>query len=204
MKLYFSPGACSMAPHLILMELGIPHSTEMVDLRAQPHVLKKSGEPYASINPKGSVPALKLDSGEVLTEAAVILQYLADQNPDSGLFPKAGSLKRYQAMEWLNFVSSDIHKTLGQLWNPSYSEEAREVIKEAVDHRLKFLDQHFGKQSYLTGDSYSIADAYLWVILNWMSMHKLDMAQYPNLKKFHDRIGSRPAAGKVLKAEGLI
>lgn len=204
MKLYFSPGACSMAPHMVLIELGLPHSTEMVDLRAQPHVLKNSGEPYTDINPKGSVPALKLDSGEVLTEAAVILQYLSDQKPEAGLFPKFGSMERYHAMEWLNFVSSDIHKTLGQFWNPSYSEEAREVLKKALDHRLKFLDQHFGKQSYLTGDSFTIADAYLWVILNWMPMHKLEMTPYPNLKKFHDRVGARPSAGKVLKAEGLI
>lgn len=192
-----------MAPHITLIELGLGHTIEFVDIRSQPHVVKASGETYTAVNPKGSVPALKLDSGELLTENAVILQYLADQKPEAGLLPKVGTLERYHAMEWLNFLSSDVHKAFSPFWNPNLPANAKPIMKQNLDRRLNYLEQHLAKQPYLTGDTFSAADTYLWVLLGWMPVLKMDTAPYPNLMAYRARIAERPSVRAMLKAEGL-
>lgn len=201
MKLYFSPGACSMAVNIALHEIG--HKFEMVKVDLRQHKTE-SGEDYYQINPKGYVPALQLDNGEVLTEDAVVLQYLADQKPDVGLAPRAGTLEHYRLMEWLNFISSEIHKTLGALFNPGITPEWKEDRIALFGRRCEYLVKVLGNRPYLMGDQYTIADAYLFTILGWADYHKLDMNKWPTLKEYADRIATRPAVKQAMKAEGLI
>jgi len=203
MKLYISPLACSGAPHMILIELGLPHTIEFVDLTAQPHVVTNGGALYTTVNPKGAVPALMLDSGELLTEVAAILQYLGDQRPASGLLPEIGTMARYRVMEWLSFVGSDVHKTLGPLWNPEMPEAAKVIHKRNLDRRLSHIEQHLANQPYLTGQTFSVADAYLFVMMGWAPHLKFDLSPYPNLQAFHERVSARPSVDQMHRAEGL-
>lgn len=200
MKLYYFRGACSMAPHIVLRELGLGFDMEAVEL---PGRKTKSGEDYLSVTGKGYVPALKLDDGTVLTEVAVILQYLSDQKPNSDLAPKAGTLAHYQLQEWLNFIASEIHKTLSPLFNPKITPECREGQIALLGIRLDYLVKALGSKPFLMGDTFTLADAYLFTILNWHRFLKVDLDRWPVLHDYQARIAARPSVKATLKAEGL-
>lgn len=201
MKLYYSPGACSLAPHIVLLEAGYVCDLEKVDI---PNKKTAAGADYWSINPKGYVPALQLESGEVLTEVSTILQYLADQKPASGLAPAAGTMARYRLMEALNFVATEVHKSVGALFNPAMTPEMKEVQKAYITRRFNALDKMLAGRSYLTGDVFSVADAYLFNVLRWCGFHKIDLATWPNIHAFFARVGERPQVQAAMRAEGLI
>lgn len=199
MILYTSPLACSCAAHMALIELGLPHQIEFVDIYVQPHVLLESGLPFADVNPKGAVPALRLDSGELLTEAGVVLQYIAGLKPESGLLPEAGSLARYRVMEWLSYVGSDVHKTIGALFHPHMPEAAKEIHRQNLKRRLDYIELHLAHQPYLTGTRFTVADAYLFVMIGWPPYFKVNLAPYPELAGFHARVASRPSFAHMLQ-----
>lgn len=201
MKLYYSPGACSLAPHIVLREAGYAFDLVKVDI---PNKKTESGGDYWQINPKGYVPALQLDSGEVLTEVGVICQYLADQKPGSGLAPKAGTMERYRLMEWLNFVATEVHKSIGALFNPKMTPEMKEVQLGVIERRLNALEKMLAGKQYLMGEKFCVADAYLFTVLNWTSLHKIDMAQWPKIRDFMARVAARPEVQEAMKAEGLL
>jgi len=201
MKLYYSPGACSMAPHIVLREAGYKFDLEKVDI---PNKKTASGNDFWKINPKGYVPALQLDDGQVLTEVGVICQYLADQKSESGLAPKLGTMERYRLMEALNFAASEVHKQIGALFNPKMTPEMKEVQLGVIERRLNALEKSLEGKQYATGDKFSVADAYLFTVLNWAGMHKIDLGKWPNIKNFMGRVGARPAVQETLKAEGLV
>ena len=201
MKLYYSPGACSFAPHLLLNEAGIAHEAVLVDLRAKTYA---GGGDFKKINPKGYVPTLQLDNGQVLTENAVILQYLADHKPEAQLMPKFGSFERYHCIEWENFIATELQNGFGPLWDPSTPEEYKNTVKTRLAGRFEFVSKHLSDHHYLMGQQYSIVDAYLFTILSWAPMHKIDLSPYAPIKAYMERIGSRPATVKTLKDEGLV
>lgn len=201
MKLYFSPGACSLSPHIVLHESGLAFSTERVDLR---HKRTAGGADYLGINPKGFVPALELDDGTVLTEGPAIVQYLADQAGAKALAPVAGSLARYQLMGWLNFIATEVHKTYTPLFNPAASADMKGAARATLGKRFGYLDQVLAAQDYLMGARYSVADAYLFTVLNWSNVVGLDMAPWPALQAFSARVAARPAVQAALAAEGLL
>ncbi len=201
MKLYYYPGACSMAVHIALREAGIPFDLDKVDLAKHQTA---DGKDFYKINPKGYVPALRLDDGQVLTEDAVLLQYVADLKPASGLAPKAGTMERYRLMEWLNFISSEVHKTLGALFNPKITPEWKDNQIALFGRCCDFLVKTLGSKPYLMGDKFTIADAYLFTILGWANFFKLDMSKWPALTDYAGRIAARPAVKEAMKAEGLI
>jgi glutathione S-transferase len=200
MKLYYAPSACSMAPHIVAHEAGIPLDLVKVDI---PNKKTEDGGDFWKVNPKGYVPALQLDNGEVLTEVGVICQYLADQKPESGLVPKAGSMERYRQMEALNFTATEVHKQLGALFNPKMTPEMREVQLGVIERRLAPLDQRFANQQFMMGDTFSAVDAYLFTVLRWTHPLKIDLGKWPNLKAFVERVGARPKVQETLKHEGL-
>jgi glutathione S-transferase len=199
MKLYASPLACSGAVHMILIELGIPHETEWVDIYRQPHVLTGSGAVYKDLNAKDAVPALELDSGERLSEVGVILQLLGDLHPESTLLPRPGTLARYRVMEWLSYVGSEVHKTIGPLFNPAMPEDAKALHRQNLHRRLSYIEQRLAHQPYLTGDDFTMADAYLFVMMGWEPYFKFDPTPYPNLAKFHARVAARPSFVELLR-----
>ncbi len=201
MKLYYSPGACSMAPHIVAREAGYQFDLEKVDI---PSKKTASGEDFWQINPKGYVPALKLDNGQVLTEVGVIIQYLADQKPECGLAPKAGTMERYHLMEAVNFAATEIHKQIGALFNPKMTPEMKVVQFGVIERRFNALEKELEGKPYIMGEKFSVADAYLYTVLNWTSMHKIDLAKWPNIKGFMVRVAARPKVQETLKAEGLI
>ncbi|MGL4855963.1 MAG: glutathione transferase GstA [Plesiomonas sp.] len=201
MKLFYTPGACSMSPHIVLNELGLPHSVEKVDLRAKK---TEHGDDFLAINPKGQIPTLLLDDGTILTEGVAIVQYLADQCPNNALTPPAGSRAHYHLLESLNYVATELHKTWGSLFNPAMPAEWREVVLTRIQGQLAYLDQQFSKQEYVTGATFSIADAYMFTVLGWATPLKIDFAPYPHVQAYLARIGARPAVQQTLKAEGLI
>lgn len=199
MKLFYSPGACSLSPHIVLNELGLPYSVEKVDLKRH---TTDDGADYYTINPKGYVPALQLDNGEVLTEGPAIVQYLADQKPQANLLPPAG-LERARVQEWLHFIGTEVHKTLAALFNPSITPEARSKTIDTFGKRLGFVEQALQGKDYLTGNTFSVADAYLFTIVNWAPMLKIDLSPWPTVMQFQKRVANRPAVQKTLQAEGL-
>lgn len=201
MKLYYSPGACSMAPHIVAREAEYQFDLEKVDI---PNKKTAGGEDFWKINPKGYVPALKLDDGELLTEVGVIIQYLADQKPESGLAPRAGTMERYHLMEAVNFAATEIHKQIGALFNPKMTPEMKEVQLGVIERRFNALEKALEGKPYITGEKFSVADAYLYTVLNWTGMHKIDLAKWPNIKGFMARVAARPKVQETLKAEGLI
>jgi glutathione S-transferase len=201
MKLYFAPGACSLSPHIVLQEAGIAAETEQVDNKEKK---TKSGKDYWAINPKGQVPALQLDSGEMLTEGPVIVQYLADQKPDSGLVPAPGTIERYRVQEWLNFITSELHKSFGPIFRPTTPDAYKAISKENIGKRFDWLDKQLAGRQYLMGDKFTVADAYLFTVLRWSSRVEIDIAKWPNLKTYMDRVGARPKVQAAMKAEGLI
>jgi glutathione S-transferase len=198
MKLYFSPGACSLSPHIVLREAGLDFDLEKVDLRSK---VTASGADYTKVNPKGSVPALELDNGVVLTEGPAIVQYLADQAPATGLAPAAGSLERYQLMSWLNFISSEVHKSFSPLYNPAASADMKDSAIANINKRFGYLNQALAGRDYLMGERFSVADAYLFVMLHWTGKTNIDLAPYPNLQAFHARVAARPSVQQALQAE---
>jgi glutathione S-transferase len=200
MKLYFAPGACSLAPHIATSELGIPLDFEEVDIREKK---TKGGKDYWSINSKGQVPVLELDNGERLTEVPVILQYLSEQRPAAGLSPAAGTIERYRMLEWLNFVTSEMHKTYGPMFRPTTPDEFKKLSREVIGRRLEWLDKQLAGKHYLMGDKFTLADMYMFVVLRWSPIVGIDLSRYPNVKAYADRVAARPKVGEALKAEGL-
>ncbi|MCS3421406.1 glutathione S-transferase [Pseudomonas sp. BIGb0450] len=198
MKLYFSPNACSLASHIVLRELALPFELIRVDNQKK---LTADGDDFLQINPKGYVAALQLDNGEVLTEGAAILQYLADQVPAAGLAPVNGSWERVRLQEWLNFVSSEIHGGLGVLFKDAIPDDVKALFKATLFKRFAILVQTLERQDYLLGAQYSVADAYLFVVLRWAGFFDIDLQQWPALAKFQQRIGERPAVIAALAAE---
>lgn len=201
MKLYYAPGACSMAPHIVAQELGLPLELVKVDI---PNKKTVEGGDFWQVNAKGYVPALALDDGTVITEVGVICQYLADQQPAAGLIAPAGTIERYQQMSALNFVSSEVHKQLGALFNPQVTPEMRTVQLSVIERRFNALEKLLAGKSYLMGEQFTAADAYLFTVLNWTTPLKIDLAPWPNISAFYARAGARPKVIATLKAEGLI
>lgn len=199
MKLYYTPGACSQAPHIALREAGASFDLVKVDLAAK-HT--DAGEDYKAINPKGAVPALGLDDGTVLTENAAILQYIADQI-GGDLMPMSG-MKRYRLLEWINFIATELHKGFGPLWNPVTPDGYKDTTRQALAAKFDYLQEKIAEGPYLTGETFTIADAYLFVILNWTSIHNIDLSRWPGLTAFVARVAQRPAVRDVLEAEGLV
>lgn len=198
MKLYFSPNACSLASHIALRELALSFELIRVDNQKK---LTADGDDFLQINPKGYVAALQLDNGEVLTEGAAILQYLADRVPAAGLAPANGSWERVRLQEWLNFVSSEIHGGLGVLFKDAIPDEVKALFKATLFKRFAILVQTLERQDYLLGAQYSVADAYLFVVLRWAGLFDIDLQQWPALAKFQQRVGERPAVIAALAAE---
>jgi len=200
MKLYYSPGACSFAPHVALVEAGLPFEPVKVDIHN--HTLA-DGTDYYGINPKGYVPLLELDDGSRLSEVAVILQYIADRKPGT-LAPAFGTHERYKLMEWLNFIATEVHKQFGPLWYPDTPEATKEKQRATLAKRFGHLAKTLEKQPYLMGETFSVADAYLFVMLQWSTAHGIDVALYPILDDYESRIARRPAVELALAAEGLL
>jgi glutathione S-transferase len=201
MKLYYSSGACSLSPHIILLEAGLSFTMEKVDLKTKK---TEKGTDYTTINAKGAVPALQLDDGRVLTEGAAIVQYLADQKPESGLAPHAGSFERYQLMELLNYISSELHKTFSPLFNPNISADWKTATLANLDKKLEWLTKYLGSKTYLMGDTFTVADSYLFTVLSWSTRLGVDLAKWHVLTAYIARVGHRPKVQEALKAEGLI
>lgn len=201
MKLYYTPGACSLSPHIVLCEAGIAHETEKVDLKAKK---TESGADYSAINPKGYIPALQLDDGSVVTEGPVIVQYIADQKPGSGLVPAAGTKERYKVQEWLTFIGTELHKQYSPLFNPAFDPATKKFFADKLGGRYAWLDAHLAKNQYLMGDAFCVADAYLFTVLNWAPRVNIDLAQWPNVNAYHARVAARPKVQEAMRAEGLI
>ena len=201
MKLYYSPGACSLSPHIVLHEAGL--AFEPVLASTKTHKLA-DGTDYYTLNSKGYVPLLELDNGERLTEGPVIVQYIADQVPDKKLAPANGTMARYRLQEWLNFITSELHKGVGGLFNPAMPEEGKAVMRAKATDRLKWVDQQLEGKAYLMGDAFSVADAYLFTVANWTKMVGIDIAGLKNLGAFQARMAARPAVQAAMKAEGLL
>jgi len=201
MKLYYSPGACSLSPHIVLRESGL--AFEPVLASTKTHKLQ-DGTDYYGINPKGYVPLLELDDGQRLSEGPAIVQYIADQVPAKKLVPAAGTMERYRAQEWLNFITSELHKGFGVLFNPAMPEEGKAVMRTKVTGRLEWVDKQLEGRQYLMGDAFSVPDAYLFVVTNWAQHVGIDISGFKNLTAFQARMAGRPAVQEALKAEGLL
>lgn len=201
MKLYFSTGACSLSPHIVLKELGLDFEAVRVDLKTH---RTEQGADYYQINPKGYVPLLQLDDGQTLSEGPAIVQYLADLKPDAKLAPTWGTMARYRLIELLNFISTELHKTIGSLFNGALSEDMRAMTLTRVEGRLKDASSLLEGKDYLMGSQFTVADAYLFTVLGWLRFFKIDLARWPVLKAFSDRVAARPAVVAAMTAEGLI
>jgi len=198
MKLYFSPGACSFSPHIALREAGLDFELVRVDLAT--HKLA-DGSDFTAINPKGYVPVLELDNGTRLTEGPAIVQYIADLKPESGLAPKAGSFERYQLQEWLGFINSEVHKSCGPLFRPDTPDAYKSILRETIAKRLGYIAGHLATRDYLLGDRFSVADGYLFTILNWGQWLDIDIGKWPALAAFQQRVASRASVRDALAAE---
>jgi glutathione S-transferase len=201
MKLYYAPGACSLASHIALQESGLPFETDQLNFKTK---ITASGEDFMQLNPKGYVPAIKLDDGSILTEGPAILQYIADQNPASGLSPKAGSMERYRLQEWLTFIGTELHKSFSPLFNKASPDEVKNNSRNMLTKRLSYVETQLAGKPYLMGDHFSVADAYLFVVVGWSSHVDFDLGPFPRIKEYSARIAARPAVQAAMKAEGLI
>ena len=201
MKLYYSPGACSLSPHIVACEAGIPIELVKLDLGSK---RTETGEDFLPLNPNGYVPVLTLDEGKKLTEGPAIVQYLADLVPDKNLAPPAGSFERYELQQWLNFISTEIHKSFSPLFRPSAPESTKQFVIETLMARMETTAAHLSVHPYLLGDNFSVADAYLFVTLGWGQYVNVDISQWPVLVGYRDKITQRPAVQKAMKEEGLI
>jgi glutathione S-transferase len=199
MKLYYSPGACSLSPHIALLEAGIAHDLMKVDLKAKK--LEDGGD-FLTLNPKGQVPVLVLDNGEQLTEGPVIVQAIADKAAGKKLAPAAGSTERYHLQEWLNFVTSELHKNFSPLFQPALNDEAKAFFRKRLLDKFKYVDEKLAGKNYLMGD-FSVADGYLYVMLRWADALKLDLASLKSLTAYKERMAARPSVKEALKSEGL-
>ncbi|MGZ9106100.1 MAG: glutathione transferase GstA [Rhodoplanes sp.] len=204
MKLYYATGTCSLSPHIVAREAGIPLDLERVDLGKNPH-RTDTGADFTEINPKGYVPALRLDNGALLTEGVAIMQYLADLAPGSGLAPAPGTFERYRLEEWLTFISSEQHKMFSPwLFHPEHGQLAQQAAREKIAQRLAFIDRHLAGQAFLMGDRFTVADAYCFTIVGWSKLARIDMAAYPNLRRYMDRIAARSKVREAMRAEGML
>ena len=201
MKLYYSPGACSLSPHIALEESGLTYEAILAPTKTK---VLPDGSDYRQVNPLGYVPYLVLADGTGLREGPAIVQYIADQAPDKQLAPPNGSVLRYELQSWLNFIGTEIHKNFSPLFNPAMPDEAKQIFVGNLANRLKWLDGELAGQSYLMGDSFTVADGYLFVVTNWAQPRGIDLSPYPNLVAFRERVAARPAVQRAMKAEGLI
>jgi glutathione S-transferase len=201
MKLYYSPGACSLSPHIALLEAGLPYELVKVDLRAK---TLENGDDYLKVNPKGQVPALGLDSGEIVTEGPVIVQMIADQATAKGLAPARDSAERYKLLEWLNFLTSELHKNFSPLFQPAFTDEVKGFFKDRLLGKLKYIDGQLAGHDYLMGNAFSVADGYLFTMLAWAERMKFDLAGLPNLTAYKARVAARPKVQEALTKEGLL
>lgn len=201
MKLYYSKGACSLAVRIAIHEMNIPCQFESVDTKAKK---TETGADYLAINPKGSVPALQLDNQEILTENAVIQQYLADTYKATQLLPPINDPKRYRVMEWLNFASTDLHKSCSPLFNPTVPETVKEeIFKPILKNKLNIVNQHLNKNKYLMGEQFTLPDGYVFVVLSWLPHFKFNLAEWPNLSRYFSEVKNRKSVQQALKEEGI-
>ncbi|HTC38493.1 MAG TPA: glutathione transferase GstA [Steroidobacteraceae bacterium] len=201
MNLYYFSGACSLSPHIVALEAGVPVTLVKINSKTKK---TESGADYLAVNSKGAVPALQLDDGRVLTEGPAIVQYLADLKPESGLAPRAGSFERYQLMEILNFITSEVHKSFSPLFNPASSAEMKETFVAILAKKFDWLSGFLGTKPFLLGNTFTVADAYLFTVLNWTVHVKIDLGKWPVLADYKARIAKRPKVIEAMKAEGLI
>jgi len=201
MKLYYSPGACSLSPHIALEEAGLPYEAVLAPTKTK---ALPDGSDYRKINPLGYVPYLVLDDGTGLPEGPAIVQYIADQAPAKRLAPPNGSLARYRLQSWLNFIGTELHKGFGPLFNPASPDEVKAAAKERLATRLKWVDEQLAGKTWLMGDDFSVADGYLFTVTNWAKPMQIDLSPYPNLEAWRARVAARPAVQAAMKAEGLL
>jgi glutathione S-transferase len=200
MKLYYAPGACSLSPHIALLEAGLPHDLVKVDLRAKK---LDSGDDYLNVNPKGQVPAVVLDNGDLVTEGPVIVQMIADQAADRKLAPPRDSAERYKFLEWLNFITTELHKNFSPLFQPAFSDEVKAFFRDRLVAKFRYIDSRLAGQDYLMGKQFTVADGYLFVMLSWADRLKLDLSGLPNLMAYKARVAARPKVQEALSREGL-
>ena len=201
MKLYYSPGACSLSPHIALLEAGLPYDLVKVDLRAKK---LENGDDFLKANPKGQVPALALDNGELVTEGPVIVQMIADTVPAKNLAPARDSAERYKLLEWLNYITGELHKNFSPMFNPSIPDEVKNVFRDRIMGKFKYIDAQLAGRDYLMGKQFSVADGYLYTMLRWADGHKFDLSGLKNLMAFKERVGARPKVQEALTKEGLM
>jgi glutathione S-transferase len=200
-KLYYSPGACSLSPHIALREAGLPFELAMASTKTKKLA---DGSDFNAINPKSQVPVLEFDDGQRLTEGPVIVQWIADQVPAKGLAPAAGTMARYRLMEWLNFITSELHKGFSPLFNPAMPEEAKALARAKLGEKLAWVDQQLAGRDYLMGEGFTVADGYLFTVAGWGKYVGVDIAPLGNLSAYMARVAARPAVQEALKAEGLL
>lgn len=201
MKLYYAQAACSLAPHIALREAKLPFELEPVNLQSKK---TRGGGDFYAVNPKGSVPVLELDNGEILTEAAVIMRYVAERNPEMNLIPKHGTFERYRADEWLNYIATELHKGFGPLWHPAFPPEVKDMTKTSLGTKFDFVAKKLKGNQFLMGSTFTVADGYLFTVLNWTGFHAIDLGKWPELAQFQERVKARPAVQEALGAEGLL
>jgi len=201
MKLYYSPGACSLSPHIALMEAGLAFEPVLASTKS--HKLQ-DGTDYYTINPLGYVPVLELDDGTRLREGPAIVQYIADQAPTKNLAPANGTLQRYRLQEWLTFIGTEVHKGFSPLFNPAIPEEVKVIFKDKLKSRYQWLNAQLEGRDFLMGEHFTVADGYLFTVTNWTKPMNIDLSPYPHLQAWHARVGARPAVQAAMKAEGLI
>ncbi len=204
MKLYYSAGACSLAPHIALYEAGLKFTTVPVNLRTKVMKVGNTEGDFLKVNPKGYVPTIELNNGEILSECAAILQYIADQAIEKNLIPRNGTFERYRCIEWITFVSTEIHKGIGPLWKPTTPDEYKQIVLATLHTRFELLNKHFEKNAFLCGANFTVADAYLFTVANWTHSLKISMTAYPKLADYLARVSKRPAVQQAMKAEGLL
>ena len=201
MKLYYSPGACSLSPHIAFLEAGIPFEKSKVDTKKK---LFDGGGDFLKVNGKGYVPVLELDNGEFLTEGPAIVQYIADKKPESGLMPQAGTMERYRVQEWLNFITSELHKAFTPLFRDTTTPEWKQGSRDNLAKRFDWLENELKGRDYLMGDKFTVADGYLFTVLNWTKFVDIDLGKWPTLAAYVARVAARPKVQEALKAEGLL
>ena len=201
MKLYYSPGACSLSPHIALQEAGLAYTPVLASTKS--HKLQ-DGTDYYTINALGYVPVLELDNGERLRQGPAIVQYMADQVPDKRLAPANGTLARYRLQEWLTFIGTELHKGFSPLFNPATPEDYKPMVRERLLQRLQWVDSQLAGKQYLMGDQFTVADGYLFTVTNWTQPTKLDISGLAHLAAYRERVGARPAVQAAMKAEGLL
>ena len=201
MKLYYTPGACSLSPHIALLEAGLPYDLVKVDLRAKK---LENGDDFLKVNPKGQVPVLALDSGELVTEGPVIVQMIADKAAAKNLAPARDSAERYKLLEWLNFITTELHKSFGPMFSPVLADEAKAFFKDRVIGKFKYVESQLAGRDYLMGSQFTVADGYMFTMLSWADRMKFDLSDMPNLLAYKDRVGARPKVQEALTKEGLM